>query len=132
MGRAIALLSKRDLIQLAFVGDRPVAFSMCMPEIHESWAHARGSLTPMGTLRALAAWRHTRTAAFKLIGVVPDLRGSGVHARMVVAVVEGAQRAGFTRMDGSVIDERNGPMRGVVEGAGMQVYRRYRLFERAL
>lgn len=130
MGRGIAALSKRDLIQLAFVGDRPVAFTMCVPEINEALVHARGRLLSVGGLRALAAWRHIRTAAFKLIGVVPDLRGSGLHARMIVEVIHGARRAGFTRVDGSVIDERNGPMRGVVEGAGMSVYRRYRFFER--
>jgi hypothetical protein len=44
-------------------------------------------------------------------------------------VVDGARRAGYGRIDGSVIDERNKPMRAVVEGAGMQVYRRYRFYE---
>ncbi len=132
MGRAIAVLSQRDLIQLAFLGDRPVAFTMCVPEVHEALVHARGKLLGMGGLRALLAWRHIKTAAFKLIGVAPDLRGSGLHARMIVEVVHGARRAGFTRVDGSVIDERNAPMRAVVEGAGMHVYRRYRFFERAV
>ena len=72
------------------------------------------------------------TAAFKLIGVVPELRGSGLHAALIAGVVAGAQRAGYRRMDGSVIDERNGPMRGVVEGVGMTVYRRYRFYEGTL
>ena len=48
---------------------------------------------------------------------------------MIQQIVRGAQRAGYTRMDGSVIDERNKPMRGVVEGLGMTVYRRYRFFQ---
>ncbi len=132
MGRAIAMLSKRDLIQLAFLDGRPVAFTMCMPEVNEALVHGDGGVFTLGGLRTLMAWRHIRTAAFKLIGVVPHLRGSGLHARMIVEVVHSARRAGFTRVDGSVIDERNRPMRGVVEGAGMHVYRRYRLFEREL
>lgn len=132
MGRAIACLSRRDLVQLAFVGDRPVAFTMCLPELNEALVHGRGRYLGPGGLRALLGWTRVRTAAFKLIGVVPDLRGRGLHARMIVEVVRGARRAGFTRVDGSVIDERNKPMRAVVEGAGMEIYRRYRFFQRWL
>ena len=64
------------------------------------------------------------------IGVLEEHRGSGLHAKLVVDVIEGARRAGYERIDASVIDERNKPMRGVVEGAGMDVYRRFRFFER--
>jgi len=45
-------------------------------------------------------------------------------------VVKGVRDAGYTRIDGSLIDERNGPMRAVVEGIGMTVYRRYRFYQR--
>jgi GNAT superfamily N-acetyltransferase len=130
MGRAFLTVADRRLVQLAYVGRRPIAFTVCLPEINEALVHTGGRL------RGLAdAYRHRheiRTAAFKLIGVLPEYRASGVHARMVEAVVEGARAAGYTRIDGSIIDERNAPMRAVVEGAGMQVYRRYRLFQQDL
>ena len=45
---------------------------------------------------------------------------------------EGVRGAGYERLEASVIDERNGPMRAVVEHAGMTVYRRYRFLERPL
>lgn len=132
MTRAVLLLGHPELIQLGFVGDRPVAFAVCLPEVNEALAPARGRLWPTGWARILAAWPHIRTAAFKLIGVLPELRGTGTHAALIRAVVRGAQRGGFTRMDGSIIDERNRPMRGVVEGAGMTIYRTYRVMERSL
>jgi GNAT superfamily N-acetyltransferase len=130
--RAILLLGHPELIQLGFVHDRPVAFAVCIPEVNEALAPAEGHLLPLGWARILRAWPRIHTAAFKLIGVLPELRGTGVHGALIRAVVEGAQRGGFTRMDGSIIDERNAPMRGVVEGAGMTVYRTYRVYERAL
>jgi len=40
------------------------------------------------------------------------------------------KRAGYRRLEASLIDERNGPMRSIVESAGMTVYRRYRVYER--
>jgi len=132
MCRAVMLLGHPDLIQLGFVGDRPVAFAVCVPEVNEVLRHVRGRLWPLGWLRLLRHWSGIRTAAFKLIGVRPELRGTGTHAVLIAEVVKGAQRAGFQRMDGSIIDARNMPMRHVVEGAGMTVYRRYRVYEAAV
>jgi GNAT superfamily N-acetyltransferase len=129
LGRAMFTLAGPELIQLAFIGDRPVGFSVCLPELNEALIHTRGRLLPTGWLSVLRGLRGIHTAAFKLIGVVPELRGSGLHSALILAVVRGAQAAGYTRMDGSVIDERNKPMRGVVEGLGMSVYRTYRFFE---
>mgnify|MGYP000710301922 FL=1 len=128
--RAVLALGHPELIQLGYVKDRPVAFAVCLPEINEALAPVRGRLWPLGWLRLLRAWRGIRTAAFKLIGVVPELRGTGAHAALIAAVVKGAQASGFSRMEGSIIDERNKPMRGVVEGIGMTVYRRYRVYAR--
>ena len=110
---------------------RPVGFAACFPEINEALVHAHGHLLPLGWWRFLRGLRRVRTASFKLIGVVPDLRGSGLHAKLVAEVVLGVRAAGYERIDGSVIDERNGPMRAGVESAGMRVYRRYRFYERS-
>lgn len=132
VGGAYLTVANMELLQIAFVDGQPAAFAACLPEVNEALARADGRLLPGGWLRLARGLRHVRTAAFKLIGVMPEHRGSGLHAVLIRHVVEGAQRAGYTRMDGSVIDERNGPMRAVVEGLGMQVWRRYRFFERAV
>lgn len=130
LGRAMAVLADLELIQLAFVGERAVGFAVCLPEINEALVRCRGRLSPRAIAGLVSGWRGIRTAAIKLIGVDPELRGSGLHAVMIQAIVLGAQRAGYTRMDGSVIDERNRPMRGVVEGLGMAIYRVYRFYQR--
>lgn len=130
IGRAYLTIANMELLQIAFVDGEPVGFAACLPEVNEALAFARGELLPLGWLRFALGLRQVHTAAFKLIGVLPEYRGTGLHAVLIKHVVEGAQRAGYTRIDGSVIDERNGPMRAVVEGAGMTVWRRYRFYER--
>lgn len=129
IGRAYLSIANMELLQLAFVDGEPAGFAVCLPEVNEALAFAQGELLPLGWLRFALGLRQVRTAAFKLVGVLPEHRGSGLHAVLIQHVVEGAQRAGYTRLDGSVIDERNGPMRAVVEGAGMTVWRRYRFYE---
>ncbi|MCB9676031.1 MAG: hypothetical protein H6737_12990 [Alphaproteobacteria bacterium] len=132
LGRAYLVFANTELMQLGLIDGRPAAFTACLPEVNEALVHARGRLLPLGLPRFVRGLRGVRTAAFKLIGVNPAYRGSGLHAKMIVNVVEGARRAGYSRIDGSVIDERNKPMRGVVEGVGMTVYRRYRHYGGAL
>lgn len=128
LGRAMFALAGPGLIQIAAVEGRPVGFAVCIPELNEALVSCRGRLLPLGWARLLGGLGRIETAAFKLIGVLPSCRGSGLHAALIAAVIRGAQAAGYRRVDGSVIDERNQPMRRVVEGAGLSVYRTYRFY----
>ncbi|MCB9683977.1 MAG: GNAT family N-acetyltransferase [Alphaproteobacteria bacterium] len=132
LGRTYLTVADPRLLQIAHQAGRPVGFAACFPELNEALVKVRGRLLPLGWWRLARGLRRVRTASFKLIGVVPDLRGSGLHAVMVNAVIDGVRAAGYDRIEASVIDERNAPMRAVVEGAGMGIYRRYRFFEGAV
>jgi GNAT superfamily N-acetyltransferase len=126
------IFTSPHLVQLALVDGKPAGFVLCLPEINEAMGEWRGTFGPRGALRFARRFRKIETAAFKLIGVMPEYRGTGLHAKMILAVVDGVRKAGYDRGDGSRIDERNKPMRGVVEGIGMEVYRTYRFFERTV
>ena len=132
VGRPYLTVADPRLLQIALVEGEPVGFAACLPELNEALVAAQGALLPLGWARVAAALRRVRTASFKLIGVVPEHRGTGLHAALIARVVEGVKAAGYHRVEASVIDERNGPMRAVVEGIGMRVYRRYRLYEGAV
>jgi GNAT superfamily N-acetyltransferase len=132
LGRALIAFTNRNMMQLVFLNGEPIAFAICVPEMNEAIRHARGTLFPVGWARFVDGLRHVNTASFKLIGVIPEHRKSGVHAKMIEHVVEGLRLAGYGRLEASLIDERNGPMRSVVEGCGMAVYRRYRIYDRKL
>ena len=118
-----------QLVQLALVHGKPAGFVVCLPEINEAMGAWNGRLGLRGFVRFVRRCRHIRTAAFKLIGVMPEYRGTGLHAGIILAVIDGVREAGYERVDGSLIDERNTPMRSVVEGIGMSVYRSYRFFQ---
>ena len=132
MGRAYLLFVNTKLVQLGLVNHEPVAFAVCMPELNEAFVAARGAVMPIGWLRIALALRQVRTASFKLIAVTKPFRGTGLHALLIQHVIEGLRQAGYRRLEASVIDERNAPMRAVVERAGCTIYRRYRVYERQL
>ena len=131
LGSAFLFFTDGRMLQLATVHGRAAGFALCFPELNEAVRHARGALLPAGWLRFLRATRHIHTASFKLIGVLPEYRSSGLHALMIKRAVDGVQRAGYTRLEASLVDVRNRRMRRVIEGAGLEIYRRYRIYQRA-
>lgn len=132
LGRVFTVLANHNLLQLATAGGRPAGFAVCLPELNEAIVAARGHLLPFGWARLIAAFRRIETASFKLIGVVPEHRSSGLHALLIQNIVEGLRKAGYRRLEASLIHENNGPMRRVVESAGCEPYRRYRIYDRPL
>lgn len=145
LGRVFLLVANHDLMQLARMPDgRPVAMAVCLPDLNQALHEARAPQLSVdgrrfaalraidGLRRLIPALRRITTASFKLIGVVPDLRHSGLHALLIDQVLAGLRRAGYERLEASLIHEDNLPMRRVVEGAGLTVYQRYRIFQSEL
>ena len=132
IGAAYLAVADPRMLQLAAVDGRPAGFALCFPELNEGLAAAHGRLFPGGWLRLARALRGVRTASFKLLGLLPEHRGSGLHALLIRQTITGIRAAGYRRLECSLIDERNGAMRHIVEEAGCAVYRRYRVYERTL
>jgi len=130
MGAGLLGFTSRHMLQLATVHGEPAAFALCFPEMNEALIYARGRIFPFGIGRFGVGLRRIRTASFKLLGVCPDYRGTGLHAKVIAHAIAGVKRAGYHRLEASLIDERNGPMRHIVESSGMEIYRRYRVYER--
>ena len=130
MGMGFLFLSNPNMMQIATVGDQAVGFALSFPELNEAIACNDGSLGPAGIARLFAGRKNIRTASFKLLGVLPEYRRSGLSAALIVASMRGIVEAGYERLEGSLVDERNNKMRNVAEHAGMKIYKRYRIYER--
>lgn len=131
LGGGLLMVTRKEMLQLATVQGKAAAFALCFPEVNEAITAARGELLPVGGLKAMAAFPGIKTASFKLLGVLPEWRKSGLRSALIVKAVEGVRKAGYTRLEASLIDERNERMRSIVERLGMNVYRRYRIYERS-
>ena len=82
--------------------------------------------------RAVGGWRARNTASFKLVGVMPEFRSSGLHSLLIAQVVKGCQAAGYRRLEASIVDEGNPRMRHIVTSLGCSVYRVYRVYDREI
>lgn len=121
-----------ELMLFAETEAQAVGFSFLFPDANEVLAQLNGGLWPLGWLKALWAQRRVSTVSFKLAGVVPTWRKSGLAARLALESSLAAQRLGYRRMEMSVISESNHRMREFIELQGGTPYLRLRLFQKEL
>lgn len=128
-GIVFLLLSSRHMLQIATVHGEAVGFALCFPDLNEAIGAMRGSLLPFGWLRFLRAVPRIRTASFKLLGVLPEHRFTGLQLLMAHQATSGSWAAGYRRVEASLVDARNRPMCRMLELCDARVYRRYRVYE---
>lgn len=138
VGKLLTLLLPDDYVQIAEVDGDPAAFIVGMPNIHEITARLRGRLLPFGWLRLL--WgvkvRHPRSARVPLMGVRKKYQqsrlGPGLAFMVIDAVRKGFCARGVREVELSWILEDNSGMRSIIEAIGGEVYKRYRIYEKAI
>lgn len=121
-----------ELMLIAEQQGRPVGFAFVFPEMNEVLAPMHGRVFPFGWAKALWAKRHVTTASFKLAGVSPDQRHTGLAARLALEASLAAQRRGYRRMEMSVVNASNQKMRAFIELQGATPYLRFRLYQRGV
>jgi GNAT superfamily N-acetyltransferase len=66
------------------------------------------------------------------LGVLPEFRGQGVDALMYLATVQAGLRKGYGDVEMSWILENNDMMNRAIRLFGGEVYKTYRVYEKAL
>jgi hypothetical protein len=131
-------LIREDLVWFAEVDGVPAAMVVVLPNLNEAIADLGGRLLPFGWAKLL--WRlkagHLTTARVPLMGVRKAFSSTVQGAALAFAVIDaarhGALRAGFRYVEMSWILEDNLPMRRIIDRVGGQVYKTYRIYEKAL
>ncbi len=126
-----AVLRKELTVVLERAGE-PVAFALGVPDVHEAIRACGGRLLPFGWLRAWRTLRRTTSFRTLTLGILPELRGTGTDAVLLLQLIRQGLAAGFPVCEASWILEDNLPMLRPLQGAGGRVYRRYRIYERPL
>ncbi len=121
---------------IAEIGDEPVGFILCVPDINVALRHINGRLTtfglPIGLLKLLYHKGRTRTARLIALGVIEKYRRNGIAEMLVLRIIEDAMiRRGF-RGELSLTLEDNFTINRFLETLGAARYKTYRIFQRTL
>ena len=128
-----------DLIRIAELDGRPVAFMITLPDLNEAIKPLNGNLLPFGWAKLLWWLRKpkVRTMRVPLMGVIKELQSSRMASQLAFMMIDYIKRAsveryGATRSEIGWILEDNQGMRSIAETIGSAVNKGYLVYERTL
>ncbi|MGZ7064754.1 MAG: hypothetical protein ACXVI6_00210 [Candidatus Aminicenantales bacterium] len=110
----------------------PAAFVIGMPDISEGIQKAKGKLFPLGFLKILRAAKKTKQLDLLLGAIREKYRGMGLDVLMGVKMIQSALEAGYEVMDTHHEMETNVKVRAEMERMGGKIYKKFRVFQKAL
>ena len=128
-----------DLIRIAELDGKPVAFMITLPDLNEAIKPLNGSLLPFGWAKLLLWLRKpkARTVRVPLMGVVKELQASRLASQLAFMMIEYIRRAsvehyGAVRGEiGWILDDNQG-MRSIAETIESRVNKVYQVYEKTL
>jgi GNAT superfamily N-acetyltransferase len=139
VGKKLKPIVFEDLIRIAELDGRPVAFMITLPDLNEAIKPLHGNLLPFGWAKLLWWLRapRVRTMRVPLMGVVKNLQSSRMASQLAFMMIEYIRRAsvaryGATRGEIGWILEDNQGMRSIAETIESRVNKVYQIYEKAL
>ena len=133
-GRLKPLLAE-DLVLLAETPQEPVAFMMSLPDYNEAMKPLKGKLlTPkiFGFLAYLLGWKRPRMTRLITLGIKKSYRNRGIDAVMFAESLKAMLAGGYRECEVSWILEDNVMVQRPIELFEGRVYKRYRIYEKAV
>ena len=138
-GKKLKPIVYEDLVMIAEVDGKPVAFMMTLPDLNEKLKDFNGALFPFNWARLLWWLRKpkVKTMRVPLMGVVKDLQSSRLAGQLAFMMIETIRRNsvanyGATRGDFGWVLASNAPMASVGEAVGGTVSKVYRIYAKTL
>ncbi len=128
-----------DLIRIAELDGRPVAFMITLPDLNEAIKPLKGSLLPFGWAKLLLWLRkpQVRTMRVPLMGVVKELQASRMASQLAFMMIEYIRRASIKHYGASrgeigwILDDNQG-MRSIATTINCEINKVYQVYERTL
>ena len=134
----LKLIIRPELSLIVEIDGEPAAVAVALPNINEALVGLNGKLSPVNVAKLL--WRFKvrgpRTARLAILGIRKKFRGMKKYAAlstfMYAKMNHAGQRCGIDWGELSWTLEDNAPVNVGIKFMGGKVYKRYRLYERAL
>lgn len=130
--RYLFLINPRFIKIVVNEKEEVVAFVIGMGHIGEGIRKSKGKLFPFGIFQILRSAKTSKQLNLLLGGIDPAYRGKGLDAMMGVKMFESAIALGKTHLDSHLELENNNLVRGEMEHMGGRIYKRFRIFGKAL
>ena len=138
LAKSMRPVINEKLVWFADIDGESAGFGVCLPNVMEAVRGLDGKLFPFGFATLL--WRlkvsGVKTARVPLMGVkrkfARDFRGQMLPFLLIDRMRTEALKAGIEEVEMSWILEDNKPMRAIIEAAGSDRYKTYRVYQKTL
>lgn len=132
-------LVQPELVRIAELDARPVAFMLTFPDMNEALSAINGRLFPLGWARLLRWLKHprARTMRVPLMGVVKEHQNTRLASQLAFMMIEFIRRAAVTKFGaergeiGWILDDNQG-MIAIANAIESRVNREYVIFGKPL
>ncbi|MCY7339925.1 MAG: N-acetyltransferase [Sphingomonas bacterium] len=138
-GKKLKPIIFEDMVRIAELDGRPVAFMMTIPDVNEMIRDLDGKLFPFGWAKLLWRLRKPRTARIRvpLMGVIKELQGGRLASQLAFMLIDSIRRNcvehyGVGHGEFGWILEDNQGMVSIAELSGATINHTYRIYEREL
>ena len=118
-----------DLVLFAYSGEKPIGFSVSLPDYNEVLKHLNGKVGLLGTLKFLYYSRKIKTIRVMLLGVNQAFRKKGIEGLLYLETFKRGIKKGYPKSECSWILENNPLMQHGIEAMGGKRYKTYRIYE---
>lgn len=122
--------------RMAFVAEvdgKPAGFMLALPDFNHILKRIpTGRLFPTGLIKLLLGKRLLKSVRIITLGVKPEYRGTGIFALFTFEAFERAHKFDYLAGEASWILEDNEPMNKPWKDLGAPLYRRWRIYQKAL
>ncbi len=137
-GEDLRLILDEDLAFVAEVNEQPVAICIALPNVNEVIRDFDGKLGPIQIAKLL--WRlkvkRPKSARLMMLGIASELRGmkkyGGLSHALYVEIAKRGEALGYEWGELSWTLEDNAPVNLGIRSMGAKVYKKYRVYERAI
>ena len=128
----LKLIVDPELIVFVELEGEVAGLGLCLPDVNQVLKKARGRLLPSGLLAYLNRRRIVDQLRLVILGITPEYRGKGLEAVVIDELYRYAIPKGYQRCECSWVLEDNKAIMRSLEAAGAELYKTYRIYEKAL
>ncbi len=133
LARALKPLLKPEYLFFARVDGRPAGFALLLPDFNTALKKVNGSLNPLNILPFLYKMFTTIPRGRLLtLGVKKEFRGRGIELLLIKRALLSATKLGWEYGDFSWTLEDDDLINNAIRAVGGKVYKRFRIYEKAV
>lgn len=121
-----------DLVFIAYVDEKPVGFSVALPDYNIILKKMKGRVLPWGIFQALYYRNRIRRLRVMLMGVIKEYQRRGIDGLFYYHTTKNGMAKGYNEGEFSWVLEDNKDMNNVALKLGATVYKTYRIFDKRI